>query len=225
MCRGLGGQKIGGAGVAWRGSLLALALLLLAPWGCGGQRNFSTGADELRRRNHELFEQVRGLERDIEQYIEEVQMLQRRMEDKRGGIEGADPPQLSQVRFGRYSGALDINGDGDDDLIRLYVLTLDQHGRFLPVAAIATVRAVRNEIDQDPQVVVERQYGPEEFDKRYRSGFTGTHYTLDIKLPSPVPEGFDEADVSLFIKDMATDITRRYTQTIAIQTASVIAAS
>ena len=228
MCRGLGGQiggpKRGGTGAARRGGLAALAVLLSVPWGCG-PRNFDTEADELRRRNQELLEQVRSLERDIEQYIEETQALRQRVVDKHGGIEGADPPRLSQIRFGRYSGALDTDADGDDDLIRLYVLTLDQHGRFMPVAAVATVKAVRNESDQDPQVIVEQQYGPQEFDKRYRSGLTGTHYTLDIKLPSPVPEGLDESDVSLFIKDAATGVTRRHTQTIAIQTGSASAGS
>ena len=216
----LGGPNNVRVGAAASIALAVLAVMLAA--GCG-PGNFDTEADELRKRNLELYDQVRTLERDIEQYIQETKTLRQRVVEEHSGIKGADPPRLTEIRFGRYSSALDTNDDGNDDLIRLYVLTLDQHGRFMPVAAVATVKAVRSEPDQDPQVIVEKQYGAKEFDARYRSGFTGTHYTLDVELPAPMPKGVNEADVSLFVKDAATGVTRRHSQTMIIETATAAA--
>ena len=163
----------------------------------------------------ELTRQVQTLERDAAQRLEQIEAMERRLQGD--AMEGAHPPRLSQIKFGRYSGALDTDHDGTDDLIRIYLHTLDQLGRFMPVAAVANVRAVQALAEQGPQTISDRAYEVGEFDKAYRSGFTGTHFTLELKLPQPLPADLQRADVYVFVTDAVTGLTHTHVQTLAIR--------
>lgn len=174
----------------------ALCLLaLLTGCGFGGPRNFENENDRLRAENLELQRQVETLETRLDHRLGEVKSLRHELADRRRVPIDAEVevPRLASVKLGRYSGPIDDDDDGRDDAVVAYVRTLDQKGRFLPVAAEASLAVVV--IDADEAVVdvlATADFDFEAFDAAFRSGLTGTHHTLRVPLPGsaarPLPE-------------------------------------
>ncbi len=52
-----------------------------------------------------------------------------------------------------------------------------------------------------PELLAERTYEPDGFDKAYRANFTGYHYTLELELP----ESLDPAITSATVKATFTE--------------------
>lgn len=177
------------------------ALLLLLASGAsacqgtiGGQE---TAGDQLRRENLALKQQVQDLQGKLELRTKEIEAL--RAAEEAGGqpVPGAVVPMLVAVEFARYSGVIDTNDDGVDDLVRVYVRTRDQDGRFLPVAGKANLQAVRIEEGQQPRAVAEQDFSAPEWSEAYRTGLMGTHYTLEMPLADTVASGSYQVTVKL----------------------------
>jgi hypothetical protein len=201
-------------------------LLVLAPAlvGCprqarlGGQTPVDVVIDDLRRDNLELRQQVEQLNANIEQRLQHIQVLEQQLE--RAGespvVAGATVPHFVSVRFDRYSGFLDTTHDDKDDTLRLYVQTLDQDGRFIPIAARVVVQAVVIRPEQPPLVIVQHTFEPDAFLQAYRSGFMGTHYTLELPLPADLAPDIDSAAVQISVTDVAGGATAKREATMRI---------
>jgi hypothetical protein len=185
--------------------LVLLALLLTA---CAGPdpAKISAESDRLRKENLDLSRQVDELKTKTDLQQAQINTLQQRLETKSKveGVAPADVPAAVTLRFDRYSGFYDTDGDGQPDTLRVYLETLDQRGRFVPVAGRAVLQAVVITPDQPPAVLAQRDFEPAQFDQAYRTGFTGTHYTLEAKLAAPLPSGVNEATVKVTVTDAAT---------------------
>jgi len=184
--------------VSWA---LAAVLLIgaLAMPGCGS-KNFLNENDTLRAENLKLKQEVEGLNKQLELRLGEIETLKAQAQGERA-IKEADPPVLSAMEFSRYSGAVDTDDDGRDDLIRMYVRPLDQLGRLLPVAGRVKLQAVAIQDDAPPALLASRTYEPDEFDSAYRANFTGQHYTLELALP----ESLDPAITSVTVRASLTE--------------------
>ena len=161
------------AATAWLGLTLA---------GCfGGPKNFENENDRLRAEVLELEREVDRLSDALDRRLGEIKSLRAKLDVP----EGVDPPILSRVALGRYTAPVDEDDDGRDDAIVAYLRTLDQHGRFLPVAAEATLAiAVIDADDDQAAILARRAFDREALDEAYRTGLTGTHYTLRLPLPA-----------------------------------------
>jgi len=154
-----------------------------------------------------LAKRLERLEADISRRLEQIDQLEKERAagplHVDGGVPG-DLPRLVELQFGRYSGPLDADGDGRDDHVRLYLQTLDQRGRFIPVVGRVDAQLVILAADRPPIVAGSLHLEPEAFDAAYRSGFMGTHYLLDV--PVSVAEGSapPQATVKLAVTDAAT---------------------
>lgn len=192
----------GRPGRALRRLALLLALLASLP-GCrvmvAGERSVAEENDRLRESNLRLQRQVDELTQQVELRRGEAAALREQLvredDEPDPALAGAESPVLSKLAIGRHSGAVDSDGDGRDDLIRIYLRPLDQRGRLLPVAGRATLRAVDLAGEGEPATVAERAYEPAQFDAAWRSGMTGTHYTLELALPETLPAGEHELTV------------------------------
>ena len=93
---------------------------------------------------------------------------------------------LADVELGRYTGRVDEDDDGRDDALVAYVRTLDQKGRFLPVAAEATLAAAVIDVESETAPTCGSSSGgastPRPSTDAFRTGLTGTHYTLRLPL-------------------------------------------
>ncbi len=197
----------------WRRNLARCVVLMsvAALPACTG--DFTTPDDDLLRRNQALVDRVRDLEQRIDEQVLRSEALEKQIA---AGDAAAQPPKLAAVKLGRYTGSLDLDGDGRDDVIRIYLRTLDEQGRFLPVKATAVVKAVQIAADADPATIVERHYDHEAFDQAYRTGLTGTHYTLELKLPDETAD-VPQAEVAVFVTDQTSGNTFSQTKMLAIR--------
>lgn len=177
-------------------------MMVTALVGCGtSNQRVSTENDTLRRDNMQLKREIDRLHGSVKAQADKLQALES------STTPPADPdaliPQVTFIQFGRYSTALDEDTDGHDDLIRLYVLTLDQRKRFIPLAGIAVAQVDHIVAGQNPVTLATRHFDAKSIDEAYRSHITGTHYTLDIPLPNgDAIQNVNQVTVSLQITDL-----------------------
>ena len=197
--------------------IATLCLLTFGGAGCptitriGGAQPLDEVLDELRAENEDLRDEIRDLERDRENLQAQIRTLEQRI-DRRAELPEVSPgdiPAAARIDFGRYSGGFDTTGDGRDDTLRMYVRTLDQAGRFIPIAGKAELQAVALSPGRDPVTVIERTWAPAEFARTYRAGMTGTHYTLEVEMPERLPGDEPELTVKINLIDGATGAALR----------------
>ncbi len=179
--------------------VVCMLVVSLSLSGCG-PKNFVNDNDRLREENLKLKHQVDELNEQMEFRLGEIEGLRARAAGGRA-IKDAAPPVLAKIEFERYSGAVDADSDGKDDLIRIYMTPLDHLGRLLPVAGRLKLQAVAIRDEGPPELLAERTYEPDEFDKAYRANLTGYHYTLEMDLP----ESIDPAITSVTVKATLTE--------------------
>jgi len=194
-------------GANWQVAVLAVTLaaaVSCAPTRVGGDGStLDEAIDQERRRNLALEKQVAELDRQLELRIAENEKLHEQL--KHGGtIAGVDAsrlPHVVKLTFGRYSAAIDRDDDGKDEVVRMLLRTLDQKGRFIPVAGVAKMQVVAVEPGESPTVLAETSLDAEAFDKAYREGLTGPHYTLE----APIKAAFrGDATVKVVFTDAAS---------------------
>ena len=177
------------------GAGVAAATLSLCACGPG---DFANTNDELRRENLQLQRSVEELSARLEREIEAQEVLLARQSGAQGPLpEGARPPRLVEVTMDRYGSAVDADGDGRSDLVRLYVYPRDQQGRMLPSAGTLTARVLDLSVDP-PAVLGQTTLDPATFDAAYRDGFTGPYYRVEVPLTAlaGVPDGQRPAEAT-----------------------------
>ena len=198
-----------------------LALLLSCLTSCSGPKNFLNSNDDLRRENLALKRKAEELQKLLDQRLKQIEA----MEQSPGpatkpavtGVRPMDLPRVVDVSFDSFTGTIDTNSDDIDDTLRLYVLTLDQLGRFLPVAGKATVQVVYIPEEGAPIEVIHWNYDPAALNAAYRTGIGGTHYTLEMPLPDTLPKGKSSVTVKLTFTDATTGTTLSHEQTIPVK--------
>lgn len=170
-----------------------------------GPRNFLNENDRLREENLKLSREVEELQAQLDLRLGEIATLrqQSQVAATQPALQGAQPPVLAKLALDRLSGPVDTDGDGQNDLIRIYLTPLDQQGRLLPVAGAAHLQAVAIPAEGEPFVVADRQYDAKAFDDAWRSNFTGSHYTLELSLPNPLPQEVGELTVKITLTEAA----------------------
>lgn len=197
-----------GRGVNRGAAFLPLVACVMTLTGCTvGPRNFENTNDRLRREVMQLEERVEALNKQLELRLGEIRHLRARLDLP----DDVDTPTLADVELGRYTGAVDEDDDGRDDALVAYVRTLDQEGRFLPVAAEATLAAAVINVngdngDPDVRVLERRRFDSRAFEDAFRTGLTGTHYTLRLPLPDDgeMPE---EVTLRVEVSPVTTEAT------------------
>ena len=182
---------------------VCMFVIMLTMAGCtsASTKRVSTENDKLRSENLELKREAQRLHASVKAKADELQALETSTTPP--ADPGAQIPRLNQVEFGRYCTAIDQDGDGHDDLIRLYVLTLDYQKRFILVAGKAIAQVDYLVAGKEPVKIASQEFAAKSFDQAYRSGITGSHYTLDIPLPkNPVMQKAGSVTVSLLLTDV-----------------------
>lgn len=188
-----------------------LALLLMLP-ACGGPRNFTNENDRLRKENLELKRTVETLQRDLKRrslQIEQMEQASTRpgLPAEVATVKASDLPKVTDIEFDRFTGSIDTNHDDIDDTLRVYLRTLDQRGRFLPAAGHAILQVVNIPSNGSPVEIARQVYPPKDFAEAYRTGIGGTHYTLELALPTNLGKGTHQFTVKVTFVDAATGQT------------------
>lgn len=196
-------------------SITIVLLAAVCLTGCG-PKNFVNENDKLRAENLKLKQQVEELNEQMELRLGEIQTLRAKSQGERA-IKDADPPVLAKIEFSRYSGAIDTDSDGRDDVVRVYLRPLDHQGRMLPVAGSVKFQAAALQDDAPPALLATRTYEPADFDAAYRDNFTGHHYTLELKLPDSLDPAITSATVKATLTEAVTGVVMSHEQIIPIK--------
>jgi hypothetical protein len=202
------------------GTRAPLLLLLTLLAGCGpsrigGSTPLDQVIDSLRQDNQSLTAHVQDQDRRLALQHQQIDALQQQLAATQPALQGTNPadlPRLVGVEFDTYSGPISTPAG---TILRLYVRPFDQRGRFFALWAQASAQAVWLQPGRPPTVLAQVVVPPDQFDRTYREGFTGTHYTLDLPLPA-LPPGATAAAVKLTVTDAATGVTVRCQATMPL---------
>lgn len=166
--------------------VICMAGLFLTTSGCisgrlGGSQPPDVVINDLRDNNNALQKEVAALQKNIDQRLAEIETLQQQVQGAMP-LAGVTAARVVKLGFGRYSSAVDTDGDKRDDLIKLYVQPMDQQGRFLPATGEATIQAILLRADNQPLPLGQVALSPQAWDKAYRTGLTGTHFSVELPL-------------------------------------------
>jgi hypothetical protein len=159
-------------------SLLSMGLLV----GCrAGGDDLEVVNNRLREQNLDLRDRVAAMEQEIE----ELKLALRQKSSKPG-----EPPEavlLNLPRVTRISlDRLTTIAQTPEGLVaRAHVEPEDGRGRFTQMTGRVTLKLVRVPENGDVETVSERVFEPSEVRDAYRSGFMGTHYTIEMPVTLP----------------------------------------
>lgn len=190
---------------------LAAAAMVAVLGGCGS-RGANVDVAAMRSRIAELEQRVGELERRNMELIGAL---------ARGDDEDGEPPaevrantpHVAEVSIGRRSHGRDHTGDGRADELVIYLRPKDGRGRFVQMVGAVTVSAsAAPQVDDDEtaepdtaaeagRVIGRRALGPTALRDAYRSGLTGTHYTVTLPLGAETSADHDEAIVRVTYRD------------------------
>ena len=196
-----------------------VALTVFGAAGCrvgGSGKSFDNVNDELRADNLKL-------SRDIEAFEDRVRLLDAELltlrQDRQGAapLPGAIPPVLAGLKFARYTGPIDTDGDAVDDQVAMYIQPVDQLGRMRVTAGRLNVQAVALKADTPPRVVADRTYEPREFDGCWRTGLTGDHYSIVLDLPADLAGDVTSVTVQLTLTEAGTGVVVEVQQSFTLR--------
>ena len=186
-----------------KGTVPFFVALLLCLAACGSQQSFENENDRLRAERLTLEQQVDDLQRKLVQREDELRATREQQQNPLPPVEGVEPPRLAGIVLGRYSGAIDQDGDAAYDALRVYVRPVDQHSRQITAQGTARVRLIVTPARGEPKTILDQTYEPKAFHAAYRTGVTGTHYTLKADLPADLPAS---ATLHVSLTDAATGL-------------------
>lgn len=197
---------------------LAGCFLLCFLCGCrAGPKNFENENDRLRAQVMDLKEQLVTETDKAEGYARLIESHQQATHQDLP--KGVIVPACSAIALDGYTDGVDSDGDGQTDLVRLYLLPQDPDGRFIQVVASVAASVVAITPGQEATTVATFQMNPSDFHKAYRSGLTGTHYTLEIPLGASkrsLPEGIEALTLRVKLTDLATGLTHETQKEIRV---------
>jgi hypothetical protein len=179
-----------------------LAAAVAGAAGCRGGGDFANENDALR-------EKVLDLERDLARSRRRITELEAELATIAAVEAGdevihANTPHVATLDIGRLSHVRDLDEDGTVDTLVLYVTPADGLGRFVQLVGELTAHAAVLPGGGEAVTIGRVVLPPGELRASYRSGVTGTHYTVHVPIAIPPDAGVAEGDVSVVYTDGRT---------------------
>ena len=184
-------------------------IVAVALAGCSAKVLSPTPADQLRRQNAELAAKVESLERQLSEARTALAEASSRPQagDGKAGAElaGADASAATlspeAIEATPHLAGMTIAGSSHTDralsgegcVARIYLTPVDGLGRFLQVVGSASVTLYWSPPGCEAEVLSCQEFGPLALRGAYRSGFGGTHYTLEWPIATTGAPGAEGA--------------------------------
>jgi outer membrane murein-binding lipoprotein Lpp len=186
--------------IRWRAAMVVIGIALLS-LGCSGKVLSPSPADQLRRQNAELSAKVESLERQLSEARTALAAAEQRASAGAGTSESASTLSPEAIEATPHLAGITIAGSSHTDrpissdgcVARVYVSPVDGRGRFMQVVGTASVTLYWSPPGCAAEVLSCQEFGPVALRDAYRSGFGGTHYTLEWPVATD-PSGEGKAD-------------------------------
>jgi len=96
---------------------------------------------------------------------------------------------VTGIKLGRFTAAADIDGDGADDGIRVYLLPFDQDDHTLKAAGVVRIRLFDLAAEEGERLVGDFEYTVEQARRHWAGGFATYHYKFDCPWKTPPSHG------------------------------------
>lgn len=175
--------------------------------------------------NDRLRGQVLDLEDDAADLRHRVGELEAQLAAANAVPEDVDPavrantPRVATLEISRLSHVRWDEADPTAATLVLYVEPADGRGRFLQVAGRLAVNVAVLPAGGAARTIGSAALGPAELRAAYRSGFTGTHYTVEIpiEIPNDIDPGVDTCEVRAVYTDGWTGQERAATASVVVR--------
>jgi len=188
---------------AWTSASVAVLATWLA--GCGvGSEQYQQALkqrDEARRQVAELREANARLRQAIagkDEQIATLQALGPKRVEKLFTVE--------RLRLGRFTGGVDLDGDGCDDGVRVYLQPIDARGGAIKAAGDVMIRLYDLAEPSCKSLIGEYHWGVDQIGEAWTAGFLSSHYSLTCPWQSG-PPAHDEITVRVEFIDYLTGKT------------------
>ena len=175
-------------------ALLVPIALLLPACRVGGVRSVEAENDRLRQEVLDKDKKQRELEGEIAELkvkLAEANQAQAQHPDE--VLQAL--PRVTSLEVSSLSGFGPNDVNAPATAVAVWFETQDGRGRFVQAVGTVTISAfvlaakVGDDPSQDPQRIASLTLSPAQLRDAYRSSFTGTHYTAEMKLDQPVERG------------------------------------
>jgi len=170
----------------------ALCCLVLAALFAAGrdlQTELAKANDQLRASREEN-EKLKGDRLAVQQVVADQQKLiqtLRGLGEKRLELLF----HVTDIKLGRYTGGLDVDGEGGDDGVRVYLRPVDRDGHALKAAGDVSIRLFDLAAKPEESLLAEYEFPVEEAAKHWQAGFITYHYRFDCRWKSRPPKNPD----------------------------------
>lgn len=157
-------------------------IVLLLPLAACNMDRISAENDRLRTEVYDLRDENRLLERrnsELETRLRELADAT----DRSPLIEAATP-RLASLAIGRLTHNRDLDRDGTDDVLRIYVDPRDGFDRFLQIVGTVRIRVVRMGAAGPIETISEATFDADAVRAGYRDSIAGIHYVFEITPPA-----------------------------------------
>jgi len=167
--------------------------LLLAGCTIGGSSTPARENDRLRREAIAAQDAIRALELERNELRQKVAELAAGRKATLPDDALAALPRVASLEIGRLSGLTPLPNPASPDApatsIVLSLTPQDGRGRFTQLVGTARAEALVLPADaaEQPRRIASVTLSPAALRDAYRSGLTGTHYTIDLPLDPPLP--------------------------------------
>jgi hypothetical protein len=190
--------------------------------GCSNSGRVAAENDRLRLRVVELEDEVADLSGRHGELEAHIAALEADEATTAAAAIRAGTPRVVAIEIGRLSHLEDLDGDSVPDRAVIYVHPRDGMGRFVQIVGHLDAHVAILPVGADARTLGRVSLLPGELREAYRSGFTGTHYTIEVPLTLPAGAGEDlDTAVKVEFSDGLTERTLSASGTV---TTKVIAA-
>jgi hypothetical protein len=165
--------------------MIARSIALLAAcaclFSCSSGKRISQANDLLRRRNHDLEQEVVALKRRNAELESELKVAASQPQEMTAELRAATP-RIAEISIGRLTHIRDSDKNGVPDTLVVYIHPVDGRGRFTQMVGSITATAAIVPDDGDAQTIGRVLLDPVEVRDAYRSSFTGQHYVAEIPV-------------------------------------------
>ncbi|MDX2118214.1 MAG: hypothetical protein SFY96_08550 [Planctomycetota bacterium] len=193
-----------------RASLPSLAVLA-ACWSLGGCT--IGGSRGVGVENNRLRDELAAANKKIESLSAERDELTTKLSQQRGDVPPdvlAATPALASIGIGSLSGLVPAD-PATAKRVDVYIAPIDGRQRFVQIVGTMQIDAVLEAADTDASNSVatvplaSATLTPTQVRDAYRSGFTGTHYTVELPLNTPTPAALARRQGSLVLRARFVD--------------------